>query len=93
MNDERTAKFLRATVASVDEGRVVLDVDGETIKLPASLLPAPPREGDGFVITITAAPAEKGTLQQRVIDRLEALTAGAHLATPPPAADEDKPRE
>jgi hypothetical protein len=79
MSDERTARLIRATVASVDEGRVVLDADGEVIKLPASLLPAPPREGDAFVLTITAAPAEKGSLQQRVIDRLEALSAGEHL--------------
>ncbi len=79
MSDERTARLIRATVASVDEGRVVLDADGEVIKMPASLLPAPPREGDALVLTITAAPSEKGSLEQRVIDRLEALSAGEHL--------------
>lgn len=47
--------------------------------MPASLLPAPPHEGDAFVITIIAAPAEKGSLQQRVIERLESLAAGEHL--------------
>lgn len=79
MTEERTARLVRATVASVDEGRVVLDADGQVIKLPASLLPTPPREGDAYVLTITAAPAEKGPLQQRVIERLEALTSGEHL--------------
>lgn len=79
MSEERTARLIRATVASVDEGRVVLDADGAVIKLPASLLPAPPHEGDAFVLTITAAPAEKGSLQQRVIERLESLAAGEHL--------------
>lgn len=80
MSEERAARLIRASVASVDEGRVVLDADGEIIKMPASLLPTPPREGDAFVFTITAAPAEKGSLQQRVIDRLEALTGGEHVA-------------
>jgi hypothetical protein len=86
MTEERAAKLLRATVASVDEGRVVLDVDGEAVKLPASLLPTPPREGDGYLLTITADPSEKGALQQRILDRLEALTQGAHLGG-------DKPTE
>jgi hypothetical protein len=79
VSEERTAKLIRASVASVDEGRVVLDADGEVIKMPASLLPAPAREGDAFILTIVAAPAEKGPLQQRVIQRLEALVAGEHL--------------
>jgi hypothetical protein len=79
VTEERAARVIRASVASVDEGRVVLDADGDVIKLPASLLPAPPVEGDAYVLMITAAPAEKGSLQKRVIDRLEALTAGAHL--------------
>jgi hypothetical protein len=90
VSHERTARVLRATVASVDEGRVVLDVDGEVIKLPASLLPAPAKEGDGYVLTITASPAEKGSLQQRILDRLEALTQGASAETPAPATEPDE---
>ncbi|MDP3276697.1 MAG: DUF3006 domain-containing protein [Deltaproteobacteria bacterium] len=84
MTADYVAKMLRATVDSVEDGKVVLDCDGELIRLPASLLPAPPHEGDHFILTITADPAEKGTMQQRIMDRLAALSAASEA--PPPAA-------
>jgi hypothetical protein len=74
---------LEATVDQVEGDVVVLDVEGEAVRLPRALLPGRVREGDGFVLTIARAPEVREKLQQSVEARLRALTG-----EPPPAPSE-----
>lgn len=73
LSDPAATVTVHASVASVDEGRVVLDADGQSIRIPAALLPGTVQEGAAYVLTITAAPVTKGGLQESVQARLAAL--------------------
>jgi hypothetical protein len=71
-----------ATVDRIEGDVVVLDVEGEAVRLPRALLPGRVREGDGFVLTIAQAPRVKQTLAHSVQDRLRALTSDKHESAP-----------
>ena len=72
---EANVVVVHASVASIDEGRAVLDAEGQSIRIPAAMLPGDAREGTAYVLTISLAPTTKGTLQNSVEARLAALTA------------------
>jgi hypothetical protein len=69
-----TEKRFSATVDQVEGDTVVLDVDGEPVRLPRSFLPGAVREGAGYTLTIAASPETERALAQSVADRLRALT-------------------
>jgi hypothetical protein len=66
---------VQASIASIDEGRAVLDAELGAIKLPLAMLPGEPAEGAAYVITIAVAAQTKSALAQSVQARLDALMA------------------
>jgi hypothetical protein len=63
-----------ATVDSIDESIVVLDVDGHALRLPRTLVPASAREGDALSFTVGIANDETAARRAGVEAKLRALT-------------------